>query len=340
MLRGTLERAVLAVAWIVTVGLLALGSAGLGTALDHPPAGLGRAELTWAGDSAVAPELDAATTDLAALKAEVDELGLLGRAALASIAGQKFDTLNQVVNDGNLIVVGLRRSSAGLRSRLSNLPASGADVVLRLSPATLDRYRRLSDAADLTDGLADNWVRLTLGSVSAVELSTLLSTHDERVVAAIEASRARRFDEAIALIDEATDQVDEAYVLRNALANTVDVATLDEWLRRNREYDVAVKALFVASAASPDRVTPEIREAQAAEQEKRAQLPETTRGLVIIMGEIGRGGLNQAVIGIESVRGQLGAALINLGVPAPEPTPLPSRSPSAAPSAVPTSRPS
>ncbi len=324
MLRATLERAALAVAWTVIVGLVAVGSAGLATALDHPPAGLGRPELTWAGDSAIRPELDAATADLAALKLEIDELGLLGRAALASIAGQKFDTLDQVIADGNLIVAGIRQGSAGLRARLSNLPTGAADAALRLSPATLERYRQLDEAADLTDGLADNWVRLTLGSVSAVELSTLLSTHDEEVVAAIEASRARRFDEAIARIDAATDKVDDAYVLRNALANTVDVATLDEWLRRSREYDVAVKALFVASAASPDRVTPEIRAAQAEEEEKRAQLPETTRGLVIIMGEIGRGGLNQAVIGIESVRGRLAVALIDLGVPAPEATPLPS----------------
>ena len=316
----------MAVAWIVTVGLLAIGSAGLGTTLDHPPSALGRPELTWAGDSAVQPELDGATTDLAAIKAEVDELGLLGRAALASIAGQQFDTLDQVVNEGNVIVLDLRRSSAGLRSRLSSLPTTGADAVLRLSPVTLNRFQRLVDAADLTDGLADNWVRLTLGSVSAVELSTLLETHDARVIEAIEASRARRFDEAIALIDEATAQVDEAYDLRNDLANTVDVATLDEWLRRNREYDVAVKRLFVASAASPDRLTDEIRDAQAAEEAARAQLPQTTRGLVIIMGEIGRGGLNQAVIGIEAVRGQLSAALVDLGVPEPEPVASPSPS--------------
>lgn len=323
----------MSVVWIVTVGLVAIGSAGLGTALEHPPAALGRPELTWAGDSAVRPELDAATTDLAAIKGEVDELGLLGRAALASIAGQKFDTLDQVINEGNLIVLDLRRSSAGLRSRLSSLPTSGADAVLRLSPATLDRHRRLADAADLTDSLADNWVRLTRGSISAVELSTLLATHDAKVIDAIEASRARRFDDAISLIDEATAQVNEADDLRDDLANTVDVATLDEWLRRNREYDVAVKRLFVASAASPDRLTAEIRAAQAAEEAARAQLPETTRGLVIIMGEIGQGGLNQAVIGIESVRGQLSAALADLGLPEAEPTPLPSGVPSAAPSA-------
>jgi hypothetical protein len=56
-------------------------------------------------------------------------------------------------------------------------------------------------------------------------------------------------------------------------------------------------------------VTPAIREALAAEQEARDQLPEDTRGMVIIMSEIGRGGLNQAVIAIEQARGELDGAL-------------------------------
>jgi hypothetical protein len=56
-------------------------------------------------------------------------------------------------------------------------------------------------------------------------------------------------------------------------------------------------------------VTRAIREALAAEQEARDQLPEDTRGMVIIMSEIGRGGLNQAVIAIEQARGELDGAL-------------------------------
>ena len=71
--------------------------------------------------------------------------------------------------------------------------------------------------------------------------------------------------------------------------------------------------MYEASAASPNRITPEIRAAIAAEQAAREQLPRTTNNLVIIMGDIARGGMNQAVIAIESARGRLAGALEALG---------------------------
>ena len=56
-------------------------------------------------------------------------------------------------------------------------------------------------------------------------------------------------------------------------------------------------------------MTDRVRDAFAAEQAARAQLPSDTRGLVVIMSDIARGGLNQAVIAIEEARGALSAAL-------------------------------
>ena len=97
--------------------------------------------------------------------------------------------------------------------------------------------------------------------------------------------------------------------LRDRLGNSVDVTELNEWLRRNRNYDVALRRLYVASAASPNRVTPELRAASNAEKAARAELPGDTSGLVIIMAEIGRGGLNQAVLAIEEARGSLADVL-------------------------------
>ena len=56
------------------------------------------------------------------------------------------------------------------------------------------------------------------------------------------------------------------------------------------------------------RSPPRSGEAFDAEAAARERLPADTRGLVIILAEIGRGGLNQAVIGIEEARGKLDAA--------------------------------
>jgi hypothetical protein len=123
---------------------------------------------------------------------------------------------------------------------------------------------------------------------------------------------------AIARIAAATGFLAEAEGLRDELQNTVDVTTLNEWLRRNRDYDVALRALYVVSAKSPTRVTPEIRAALAAEKAARDALPRDTANLGIILAEIARGGLNQAVIGIEEARARLAGALALAGEPAAE----------------------
>ena len=330
--KARLERIAFGVVWVAVIVLLAFGAAGLASSMAHPPAGFGRPELTWAGDRAVRPALLVATDDLVLIADDVDRLGLLGRGALAALAGSQFETLDETITNGSEVVLRIRNASAALNSELTGL-VGGTDAELRLSEATRSQHARLVDAAALTEGLAAEWARLVNGSLSAARLSSQLTRHDQQVIAAIEAGVTRDFETAIDLVDEATAALDAADELRDRLANTVDVTTLNEWLRRNRDYDVALKRLYVAFAASPDKVTPEMRAAEAAEKEARSRLPKTTRNLVIIMGEIGRGGLNQAVIGIESVRGRLAAALTALGVTEPEPTPTAPRTPSPTPAA-------
>ena len=104
----------------------------------------------------------------------------------------------------------------------------------------------------------------------------------------------------------------EATKLRDALSNTADVTILDEWLTRNRNLDSALRDLYAALRDSKGKVTDEVRTAAAAEDAAQKRLPPDTRGLVIIMADIARGGLNQAVIGIEEAKGKLAAAVAAL----------------------------
>jgi hypothetical protein len=294
---------------VVVFVLLALGSAGLVASVDHRPGPSTRPELTWAADEAIRPGLDAATADLTAMTGDVDRLGGLGRGALAALAGSKWDVLDSAITDGAVLVGGIRDRTNALRTRLLALPGLGRAAQMRLSPASLDRQQRLFDALDATDGLATAWARLAAGGINAARLSTLLTRHDLLVTEAIDAGLKRHTQEALARIDEATATLDQAGALRDKLGNSVDVTVLNEWLRRNRNYDVALRRLYVASAASPNRVSPELRAASNAEKAARAQLPGDTSGLVIIMAEIGRGGLNQAVLAIEEARGSLADVL-------------------------------
>ncbi len=50
-----IRRNAVVVAWVAAAAILALGAAGIVTALDHLPGGPGRPELTWSADRAVAP---------------------------------------------------------------------------------------------------------------------------------------------------------------------------------------------------------------------------------------------------------------------------------------------
>jgi hypothetical protein len=294
---------------VVVFVLLAFGSAGLIAAVDHLPGTPARAELTWAADEAIRPGLDAATADLEGMTDDIDRLGGLGRGALAALAGSKWDVLDAAIDEGAVLVAGIRDRSDALRTRLLALPGLGRTAEIRLSERSLDRQRRLFDALDATDGLATAWARLAAGGIEAVQLSTLLTRHDVLITDAIDAGLKRRTRDALARIDEATATLDQAATLRDRLANTIDVTTLNEWLRRNRNYDVALRRLYVASAASPNRVNAELRAASNAERAARAELPGDTSGLVIIMAEIGRGGLNQAVLAIEEARASLAEVL-------------------------------
>jgi hypothetical protein len=289
--------------------LLAFGSAGLINSVDHLPGLSTRPELTWAGDEAIRPGLDAVTTDLEAMTADIDRLGVLGRGALAALAGSKWDVLDAAVADGAVLVGTIRDRTNALRARLVALPGLGRTAQIRLSQESLDRQQRLFDALDATDGLATAWARLAAGGINAAQLSTLLTQHDLLVTEAIDAGLKRLTTEALADIDRATATLDQAGTLRDKLGNSVDVTELNEWLRRNRNYDVALRRLYVASAASPNRVNAELRAAMDAEKAARAELPGDTSGLVIIMAEIGRGGLNQAVLAIEEARGSLSEVL-------------------------------
>ena len=88
------------------------------------------------------------------------------------------------------------------------------------------------------------------------------------------------------------------------------MTVLDEWLDRNADYDVALRALYAALDGVGGRVTDEVRDAVVAEQAAKERLPPDWRGLVVIMSEIGRGWMNGAVIAIEEARGALAEALL------------------------------
>ena len=312
-----IRRVGLTAIWLLLVAVIAVGGAGLVTGLANQPGTPARAELTADGDRAAQPGLAQAQADLTDLADQVARLGELGRGALTALVASDFATLDAAVADGQTLARAIEARSGTIREHLLLLPGTGANEAIVWSPETKARRDLALVALDATGGLEAAWIRLAAGSTTANSLTLLLTEHDRIAGVAAKSGRAGKYAAGLKSLDEAKRKLEGAKSLRDALANTVDVTTLTQWIERNAEYDVALGNLFQASIEAKGRITTKLKAAAVAERRAHDLLPANTSGLVIILAEIGRGGLNQAVIGIEQTRAKLQVAVDRLAGPAP-----------------------
>jgi len=303
-----LRRTAVAFAWLAAAIVLALGAAGIVGALDHLPGGAGRPELTWTADRAVAPGLDAAAVDLLDVADAVGQLGDDGRVALSALVARDTAALRKAIASGTTRLDAVDAAAARLTASLTAVRLTEPDRAIDHSATTLARHDALAATAGVTDALRPAWERLVVGVVPALALTEHLLAHDEIAGEAIQLGGGGSYAEAVARLAKATAELDDARAIRDRLAATVDVATLDQWLDRNAAYDAALRDLWDALRRSRGRVTDAVRAAAVRERAAKELLPLDARALVVILGDVARGGLNQAVITIEEVRGQLLAA--------------------------------
>lgn len=295
-----------AVVWLLAVVLIALGAAGLVGIVDAPRTGATDPALTAAGDARLTPRLDAAQAELTQVAADVAALSSAARRALASLSGSDLAEVEAAVAEGDALMIAIRERSVDVAADLRTMPIVGTPTAeVELSAAVRARHAELRAAAAATDGLEASWARLTASSLAASRLSAVLAAHVDAVATAAEYGRDADYEAALGSLDAADQAIAGARELRDLLASTVEVTTLDEWLDRSEAYDIALRALYTALDDVGGRVTRAVRDAIAAEEAARAQLPPDARGMVIIMADIGRGGMNGAVIAIEEARGRL-----------------------------------
>ncbi len=314
------RQAALALAWLLAVVVIALGAAGVVAGMDTPRAdGSDRSGRNAQGDAAAGAALDQVEADLRTLSDDIGALGQQGRVIIASLSGNDTDAATAAIAEGEALVDGITARTAAIRDELDAVPLIGSPAAAyELSPSVIDRHAAYLGALDTTEGLAEAWTRLTVGSLAASRMSELLAAHDAAVVAAAKAGRDADYKTALDRLDEADTAIVEARKLRDRLAATVDVTTLDEWLDRSGDYDVALRKLYTAVQRSKGRINATVRSAMRAEARAQARLPPDTRSLVLIMSDIGRGGMNAAAIDIETAGDDLDEAL---APPSPDPAP-------------------
>lgn len=304
-----IRRIALALAWLVVAALVSLGGAGIVAAFNHVPGTDARPELTWTGDAAAGPAMDAATLKLQALSDAVDALGGSARQALADVVGGDTTGLSATIDTGTAQLATVAAADADLATAIEAIPDLGANRELRLSASTLHRYDELVKARSLAAGLETDWAVLSARALGASSVPGLLARHDRETAAAAKAGSAGHYKQALTLLDAPDATIAQARAAAAELSKTVDVSTLTSWLDRNAAYDGALRTLCSSLLQSRGRVTTAVRKAFTAQQAALAALPGDTRAVVVIMSDIAQGGLNQAVIDIETARGSLRSAL-------------------------------
>ena len=315
---GALRAIVIRLAWLAVALLIALGAAGAVTVMQHVPGTPSRAELTWAGDQAAAPALDAAAAELQVLADELDTLASTARQSLTSVGGDP-DALQGLIVEGTTQLAMVDVQARRVETALDAVPLMGADPELTVADDVRHRYDELAATVGLTAGLEADWSAFTGRALDATSLTGLLARHDQETAAATKQGSAAHYKVALALLDTSDATIAEARRLSARLAGASDITTLTAWLDRNAAYDAAVRGLYQSLLDAKGRVTGAVRAAIAAEEMARADLPADARGLKVITAELAQGGLNEAVISIEQARGSLAAALEAQGKPQASP---------------------
>jgi hypothetical protein len=311
--RAQLGRVAGTAGWTALALLLALGGAGIVSATSRPPVAGARPELTWAADRALEPELVGATGELVALSEDVDKLGEVGRRALTSLVDRDTAGLRTAIADGESQLTTIGETTEILRARLGAIPGIGPDDPTRIGTGLRVRYDRLVSALAATDGLAESWSALTAGSLAAIQLTTSLAEHDEQAQQAATLGRKFQYQNALAVLDKADAALAQSRQLKDRLAKTTDVGILTRWIDRNAAFDTAVRKVWTALIKSKGKITTAVRSAFDELRKAQAELPPDNRAMVVIMSDVARGGLNQAVIAIEQARGRLSSAADALG---------------------------
>jgi hypothetical protein len=305
--------------WGVLFAVLAAGGAGLLDQAWHAPGSPARAELTYAGDAEVNARLDLAAARLSDISANVERLAEEAKISLEEITNVDPTPLRASLERGGDVAEAIETATRDVRASLANLPGEGEAAPLEFSNATLVRRSAILTALDASSSLAGHWRQVATRAIEIANLTGLINQHDTTVLEAARRGRNSNYAQAVRVLDQAILVVADIQSLRARLIAGSDGTVLDEWIRRNGNYDRTLQALYQALDATGGDVTPTVQAAYRDELAARAQLPPDRRTIVVIVAEVARGGLTQAVIAIEDAHGQIDEALAPPATPSPSP---------------------
>jgi hypothetical protein len=295
------------IGWLLAVVAIGLGVAGVSAAVNPVPDETTRPELFARTERALAPAMATLASSLDALDIQVESLAATARAALVHLSAQDTAGLSGDLTAGDTLVAEIEAQAAQVQAAIEALPyEEGRDL---LGGATRARIAAALDAVDAVMPLAELWADLSASTVPTVDLITALLAHDQRTFAAVGQGVGGRYAAALEDLTGATAELDAAGGIRDKIAGIVDTGTLDQWIARNRHYDATLVGLYTDLRASGGAKTPALKAELAAVEAARQLLPPDTKALIVIVGDLAQGGLNQAAIALEQARGALADAV-------------------------------
>ena len=239
--------------------------------MAHQPGTPSRAELDLAGDQAMERRLDCRRGRPARPSDDDRQLNELGRRLLGALVEgprRRCDDVATALGSGLSIDIH-SRGAPGAAGPARRGPQRPTLCCRRRSGAlTTRRSGRHS-----TDGIAEPGRACVSGRWRQPDVR-LLAAHDEAAVDAAAHGR-RATTTRRSPPPRPTPSIADARTLRDRLAATVDVTTLDQWLDRSAAYDVALRTCTSRSIARREGSRREVREAMAEEAAARARLPPT-----------------------------------------------------------------
>jgi hypothetical protein len=305
VLRGILRGA----GWTIVFTTFAVAGAGLIGESFHPPGSLARAELTAAGDAALGGRLDAAATQLKAISANVDDLAADAKTALEEVASSDPTRLRDALARGGQAATAIATQTRDLKESLAGLPGDGPEAVLQYSNATLVRRAAIIAALDAATSLASLWQTVTGGAANAGHLINLIDKHDQTVLSAAAQGRDRHYKTGATILGTALETISQVQQLRATMIAGTGDTVLDEWISRTSTYDKALQALYLSLVKSHGKVTLDVQAKRRDERAAFSQLPPDRRTIVVIVSEVARGGLTEAILAIDEAHARIDDAL-------------------------------
>lgn len=287
--------------------LISLGGAGLATAADRPATDTARPELTAHSDQLAMSWIEAMSSQAHAVEDRVDALSQNGRDVLAQMQGLDPAEIGNALAAGDQSSADLEIAAATLADLRYQGP-QGLDET-RLSQAN----KRLLSAIDQVVGAAvpmpAAWHSIAGDTRDVANLLVALLTHDGLVFRATTAGRQKDWTGALDLLGQGDTPLGQARAVRDHLAASNDVSTLDDLLGRYEAYDEALTELYSALRDGASLDSPAVKQLSVKVDQAEAGLPGDTNALKVVVADASGGPVAEGVVGLEEARGKVTAAV-------------------------------